>query len=81
MIIYKTVQKAISQDSQQKMQFLAYKTTLMEYSAVYMGFVLILLTNFAPHPVDTFSLVTCYNIVISLVYCITTLLVTKYIKV
>ena len=28
MIIYKTVQKVISQDSQQKMQFLEYKTTL-----------------------------------------------------
>ena len=30
MIIYKTVQKVISQDSQQKMQFLEYKTTLKE---------------------------------------------------
>ena len=27
MIIYKTVQKVISQDNQQKMQFLEYKTT------------------------------------------------------
>ena len=30
MIIYKTVQKVISQDSQQKMQFLEYKTTLKQ---------------------------------------------------
>ena len=30
MIIYKTVQKVISQDSLQKMQFLEYKTTLSQ---------------------------------------------------